>query len=356
MRTISLSILVLAVAGCGAGVDLDEDTPAALVPRVAFGARQLKTHADEGSRIPLVGDLNGDGCQDVVYVGPDSASSYLSTCSGGFRARQLTSFASQGGRARRLNDIDGDGRDDLLFVGASDIRVLLSDGSGGFALRPLASHPRETGEVFTLDADHDGRADVFYRDETAARSVCYRSLGDGRFALAPALSATLGAPRESYLRRRILDVIYCPPTGGLLSICGLVEQLFAGDSYTEYLHDLFAASFSGGPLQAAYLNPTTIHAGRADGSYQEQTHPDEGWRVPFVGDVDGDGLDDASYVGRNDVAIYLSSGEAFLPRTQVAHPDEGAAVPRFGDLDGDGRLDLLYLGATTISTYLFTGR
>ena len=145
MRTISLSILVLAVAGCGAGVDLDEDTPAALVPRVAFGARQLKTHADEGSRIPLVGDLNGDGCQDVVYVGPDSASSYLSTCSGGFRARQLTSFASQGGRARRLNDIDGDGRNDIVYV----------DGAGNAFLNPAADR---TAVVNTHTGNHAARA------------------------------------------------------------------------------------------------------------------------------------------------------------------------------------------------------
>lgn len=323
---------------------------------------------DEGARVPLLGDLDGDGCQDVVYVGPDSAAAYLSTCSGGFRARQLSAFPSQGTRARRLNDVNGDGLDDLLFAGASDIRVLLSDGRGGFTLRPSASHPRELGEVFTLDADHDGKADVLYRDQAAGRSACYRSLGDGSFALAPSLSATAEQPQETYLRRRILDVIYCPPTTGLLSICGLVDKLFAGDSYTAYLHDLFAASFSGGPPQAAYLNPTTIHAARADGSYQEQTHPDEGWRVPFVGDVDGDGLHDVSYVGRSDLAIYLSTGEAglvrrgsgfsggFLERTQIAHPDEGAAVPRFGDVDGDGRLDLLYLGPTTISTYLFTGR
>ena len=90
--------------------------------------------------------------------------------------------------------------------------------------------------------------------------------------------------------------------------------------------------------------------------------------MPFVGDVDGDGLEDAAYVGRSDLAVYLSTGEAgllrqgttaiggFLPGVRVAHPDEGAAVPRLTDLDGDGRLDLVYLGATTISSYLFTGR
>lgn len=60
MRTIFLSALALGVAGCGIGPDSGEQTLAPLIPRVSFGARQLKAHPDEGARVPLLGDLDDD--------------------------------------------------------------------------------------------------------------------------------------------------------------------------------------------------------------------------------------------------------------------------------------------------------
>ncbi len=59
-----------------------------------------------------------------------------------------------------------------------------------------------------------------------------------------------------------------------------------------------------------------------------------------VGDVDGDGIDDAVFSGPGELAVYLSSSEAYV---ELDPPESGRTLSfvRLADLDGDEALDLL---------------
>jgi len=122
----------------------------------------------------LVGDVNGDLLDDIVGFGYEGVSVALSN-GATFDAIQnywTTDFSyAQGWRAglhpRMLGDMNGDGMDDLIGFGYEGIFVALSNGSGFDAVKKwtgdysynqgwrIALNPRMTGDV-----DGDGMDDV----------------------------------------------------------------------------------------------------------------------------------------------------------------------------------------------------
>ena len=123
----------------------------------------------------LLGDVNGDGRQDIVGFADDGV--YLSLASGsGFDSprKVLSSFTTNTGgwsvanHPRLLGDVNGDGRDDIVGFASGGVYYSLSTGSG-FATPKLAlktsfgysngwrvsRHPR-----LLSDVNNDGRVDI----------------------------------------------------------------------------------------------------------------------------------------------------------------------------------------------------
>ena len=90
----------------------------------------------------VVGDLNGDGKQDLAIAdgppnSPDNVSILLGDGAGHFGAP--TAFGADSIYAPvAVGDFNGDGRQDLVAMGLSNVLVFLGDGAGSFR-RP---HPR----------------------------------------------------------------------------------------------------------------------------------------------------------------------------------------------------------------------
>ncbi|HEX3023664.1 MAG TPA: VCBS repeat-containing protein [Chitinophagaceae bacterium] len=157
----------------------------------------------EGPRA-TVGDVNGDGLQDVYICGSNGKGGqlYLQTKSGSFIKKQTKAFMDDAkieGTSCLFFDCDGDGDLDL-FVGAGGDRAMpnsaemqnhlyKNDGKGNFTLASTFKNINSnTGVVLAFDFDGDGDLDLFiggrnvsYRYGTNATSSVLMNDGKGNF-------------------------------------------------------------------------------------------------------------------------------------------------------------------------------
>jgi FG-GAP-like repeat/IPT/TIG domain len=121
-----------------------------------------------------VGDLNGDGRQDVVTAESLEGSALgalLGNGSGGFTAGPGVGLGDREVIGVTLGDFDGDGRLDTAGAGERAIVVLRGDGRGGFsrgANFPVRRYPRG---VAAADLNRDGMLDLVAIDY-AHDAVC----------------------------------------------------------------------------------------------------------------------------------------------------------------------------------------
>ena len=275
---------------------------------MGFVAGSSDTAAGRG-----VGDFDGDGNVDAVRVirnlSNDRSVAYFAW--GATTATPTRTVVTVPFDTHALWDVDadGDGRDDLFGVAGDELVVLrFTDRELTYELIPFPGEPRTIPtSPFSADVDGDGRHDLLFGYAYSAGFA--RGLDGGGFAEPTFLGA---AAANEYTHADIdgdgrQDVVTIRGSDGL-------SVLYSGSSaFRSPTQRLFPIAFGVGDLQAA--------------------------------DINGDGRKDI--VGAGTLAhfatVLINDGEGFFrlgsALTLNTNVGVGAALA-IGDFDGDGHLDL----------------
>jgi hypothetical protein len=279
-----------------------------------FGQDQGWASQDATPR--LTGDVNGDGNADIVGFAPDGVYVSLSNGDGTFATpieelSSLGSSASAGGwtsqdlNPRELGDLTGNGRDDIVSFANDGVYVSLATGNGTFAapvkvMSAFGSSQSAGGWTsqdlyprFLADVTGNGRDDIVAFG--AAGVYVSLSNGDGTFG-APflAFSGFGQGPKggdwssNDQYPRELADI----NGDGRADIVGFGSQ---GVYYA-----LGQANGTFGPITSA-INSFGFDPSAADGWTSQTLYP------RLVGDVTGNGKADIVGFGANGVFVSTSS-------------------------------------------------
>jgi hypothetical protein len=292
----------------------------------------------------LLGDVNGDGKADIIGFGYDRVLVALSTGTSFAPMTQWTtdySYNTQQWRVeyhpRLLGDVNGDGKDDIVGFGYDRVLVALSTGTNFAPMTQWTTdysynaqqwrvqyHPRVLGDV-----NGDGKDDI---------------IGFGYDRVLVALSTgTSFAPMTQWTTDYSYNAQgwrteYHPRMVGDVNGDGKADIIGFG-------YDRVLVALSTGTSFAPMTQWTTDYSYNAQ-QWRVEYHP------RMVGDINGDGKADLIGFGYDRVLVALSTGTNFAPMVQLtadfSYNAQGWRVeyhPRLAaDVSGDGLVDLVGFG------------
>ena len=291
-----------------------------------------------------IGDVNGDGKADLIYVAQTAAEDYvwvrLSNGDGTFSA-PIPSFTAINftGYTAAVADVNGDGKADLVYTAQTlndhYVWTQLSNGDGTFSAPIPSFYPIDfVGYTqYIGDVNGDGKADLIYVAQTAAEDYVWVRLSNG--------DGTFSAPIPSFTAINF--------TGYTAAVADV-----NGDGKADLVYT------------AQTLNDHYVwtQLSNGDGTFSAPIpsfYPiDFVGYTQYIGDVNGDGKADLIYVAQTAAEDYvwvrLSNGDGTFSapmNTYTAIDFVGYSLMP-GDISGDGKTDLIYVAPTTTEDYVWT--
>ena len=261
-------------------------------------------------RTTTLADANRDGILDLVVAntGSDSVSMLLGNGDGTFQPQVMLPVGSRpySVAVARLN---GDGFDDIVVTNQSgmNVSILLGNGDGTFAPQTTAGTNLGPESVVVADLDGDGFQDLFVGNRGADNLSVLFGNGDGTFLPQITLLAGLGVQASAvadFNNDGVLDLLVSNITDGTVSVL----RGFGGREFD------FAESTSAGPF------PTTA----------------------VVADVNGDGTLDVISPNLAAVpSILVGQGDGTFILRVFLTTDGANFAAATSDLNNDGLPDVV---------------
>ncbi|MCK5941432.1 MAG: VCBS repeat-containing protein, partial [Planctomycetes bacterium] len=322
-------------------------------------------------REAAVADLNGDGAADLVIAGSDNAVYYNDGVARFSRSAQMFPV---GGGSVVLGDLDGDGDADCVLFAADQLWTLQNDGVGSLITwQGPYTTPETIVDVAIGDVDGDGAPDLFvaqvapgigpFNPMTPAVDQVWLGQGNGAFALASGWTTTPTTPSDVALADLDgdgdLDVLdphfvqiqangsfaVTPIPGPFTGIARLALGDLDGDGDLDGVVATRCSICGGGfddPVNGLLRNDGA-------GVFTAVAWPQTNFRGSYgvaVGDLDGDGDDDALFGNGSvnqwydQVVTNLGGGQwSFGPATIDGEEEDDTRQVLLADLDRDGDLD-----------------
>lgn len=292
-----------------------------------------------------VGDINGDGADDIaVTADTDGVVSVLvSNGDGTFQAR--VSYAATGGATTTviLDDIDGDGEADLTYTtrsggGNPHLGIRLGNGNGTFGAATTIAASGESYALVAGDFTGDGRNDIILQDYNISQA---RILKSNRVAT-PVGPVTYGysytSPNLNLLNIENLNKVATP---GSLSNHLIAD--FDGDGDNDLITERSDAA------EYYYIE------NRGDGTFSAAiSRSSPAISVDLqTGDFNGDGHNDllSTVIGVNAVGFRAGNGDGTFAGMTSAGGLADVNNIVVNDFNGDGNLDF----AGTAYTHNYAG-
>ena len=357
-------------------------------------ATQIPAGGYMSSNPVLTGDFNGDGKTDLVTVVSTSSSAISIAASigngdGTFGAPQITAIPANSSDAFVVGDVNGDGKDDVVVVhlagsisisSPSSLDVFLSNGDGTFTFNNntvITSNDLAGGLLYDINGDNKLDAVVV---DSAGQGLA----GVGNVWVLPGNGdGTFGAPTQIVLSNHagsnlvfgdfngdgLLDFADNDYSSGELSVylgaAGMQFNAIAQYPTSDGAYDGCANAVGdmtgdGKPeIVSANCNDNTVtvYLNNGDGTFAQGAYfsaatAGPGGSTPYVapgavavGDVNGDGLGDVivTNVESGDMTVLLSNGDGTVNVPSVGYATGGGPVTPavVTDLNGDGLLDIV---------------
>jgi hypothetical protein len=283
-----------------------------------------------------------------------------------FERVQLLEEKGEASAGVSIGDLNGDGLQDLVLAKGRHWplhdRVLLNDGKGGYSASNLGSRPDRTYSAALADIDRDGDLDLVVSNDAPDRKLVYKNDGQGRFAEAGTFGDPAWSTRYVTLadlnRDRYADIVVAnrggdkpvpsficvnDRQGGFPSCDPLPTQsatsIVAADLDGDGAVDLFVPHREGGHSLLLWNDgegrfPASSNVGPATTAA----------RIGEAGDLDGDGRLDLAFIDERKKATFIvfnRRGREFGEPVQLPGSSRTPYALALADLNRDRQLDVV---------------